>query len=148
MKVTSQHPLQCPKPKDITISLLSPPPTPPERNEVQTPEETTAEQWTQQTESNHSETETSSDSAPDSRPHSPQTCSVGVAKSGSTTSIYLDNGTSEDPKPSRPPQPQKRLTMVRSSSSSTYFVNFTRQKCERELLKCDYCKCAHMVSTA
>ena len=138
MKVTSQHPLQCPKPRDITISLLPPPPTPPERNEDQSSEETIAEQWTQQTEScqsNHSETETSSDSALDSRPHSPQTCSVGVAKSGSTTSIYLDNGTSEDPKPSRPPQPQKRLTMVRTASSSTCFVNFTRQKCERELLK-------------
>ena len=35
-----------------------------------------------------------------------------VATSGSTVSIYLDDGLSEEPKPSKTPQPQRRLTMV------------------------------------
>lgn len=38
-----------------------------------------------------------------------------VAKSGSTASIYLDDGLSEDPQPSKTPQPPRRLTMVRPS---------------------------------
>ena len=88
-----------------------PPPIHPERTEDQIPEESN--------QSSHSETDTSSDSTPDDLP---QTCSVdGVAKSGSAASIYLDNGMSEDPKPSKPPQPQKRLTMVSSMVMSGSF---------------------------
>ena len=48
-----------------------------------------------------------------------------IAKSGSTASIYLDDGLSEDPQPSKTPQPPRRLTMVRPSTKHFSLVEFS-----------------------
>lgn len=58
-------------------------------------------------------------------PH-PDSCTSSVeavAKSGSTVSIYLDDGLSEEPKPSKTPQPQRRLTMVSTGNVSLVEVS-------------------------
>ena len=48
-----------------------------------------------------------------------------VAKNGSTASIYLDDGLTEDPQPCKTPQPQRRLTMVRPSTRNLSLVEFS-----------------------
>ena len=48
-----------------------------------------------------------------------------VAKSGSTASIYLDDGLTEDLQPCKTPQPQRRLTMVRPSTMNLSLVEFS-----------------------
>ena len=48
-----------------------------------------------------------------------------VAKSGSTASIYLDDGLTEDLQPCKTPQPQRRLTMVRPSTRNFSLVEFS-----------------------